>query len=83
VRTAGNHKDGMNYKAILDLKAAYESVPLQLIMRRVREKLPQHLADMVALCLQPSVIKTKGDRSGTTAAVTRGVPQEGTASPVM
>ena len=81
VRHAANAQDGFVYTAVLDLKSAYDSVPRDLLMKRVRGKLPSTTADMIALELQPMCITTKGDTSGATSKVSIGVPQGGKSSP--
>ena len=81
VRHSFHYHKGLKYTAVLDLKSAYDSVPRDILMERVRSKLPKQTADMIALELQPITIFTKGDTSGTTAEVSIGVPQGGKSSP--
>ena len=81
VRHAYNHHDGYRYTAVLDLKSAYDSVPRDILMRRVRRRLHPSTADMIALELQPMTIVTKGDASCSTAQISVGVPQGGKSSP--
>ena len=81
VRHAYNYTQGLKYTAVLDLKSAYDRVPRDILMARVRQKLPRQTADMIALELQPMTIVTKGDPTGTSAHVSIGVPQGGKSSP--
>ena len=81
IRHAHSYESGYKFTAVLDLKSAYDSVPRDILMNRVRQKLSKGTADMIALELQPMTIATKGDTSGTTAKVYIGVPQGGKSSP--
>ena len=81
VRHAYNHHAGYKFTAVLDLKSAYDSVPRGNLLHRVRQRLQQSTADMIALELQPMTIVTKGDISCTTAQISVGVPQGGKSSP--
>ena len=81
LRHAASTADGFKYTAILDLKSAYDSVPREKLMQKVRHKLSSHTASMIALELQPMTIVTKGDLSATTAIVSRGMPQGASSSP--
>lgn len=77
IRTAGHHTAGLQYTAVLDLKGAYDAVPRDKVMQRVRKKLTPLLANMTALALQPATVTTRGDETHATAEISRGVTQGG------
>lgn len=81
VRHVASTSHGFKYTAVLDLKAAYPSVPRDKLMEKVNAKLSPRTAAMIALELQPETIVTKGDPTGTTGTITLGVPQGGSSSP--
>ena len=81
VRWGANLTKRLTHTAVLDLKAAYDTVPRDKLMTRVKRHLDPDLTDMVALSLQPNTIVTKGDRTGYKGMVTRGVAQGSSLSP--
>ncbi len=68
------HK-GQRSIAVLDLTAAYDSVPRIHIRERVRKFLPRTLSDMFEAFLAPAWISTLGDTKERWFVVDRGVPQ--------
>ena len=83
LRHAASTAQGFSHTAVLDLKGAYPSVPRDLLMETVHNKLSPSIASMIALELQPQTITTKGDITGATGQVTIGVPQGGSSSPAL
>ncbi len=72
---------GQRSIAVLDLTAAYDSVPRIHIRERVRKFLPKTLSDMIEAFLAPAWISTLGDTQERWFVVDRGVPQGSPLSP--
>ncbi len=62
---------GQQCIAVLDLTAAYETVPRKHLVDRVRNVLPQSLPNMVEAFLTPSWINTVGDAKNSWFVVDR------------
>lgn len=73
----------MPVTAILDLRAAYDSVPRKLMWEIIEERLDPNLAKMGAMALQPLEGKTKHDQTDQKAEVEIGVPQGSPLSPTL
>lgn len=71
------------YTAILDLQAAYDSVPRDLLMEVVQGRINPNITKMVAMALQPLNIKTKNDPSNNISEIKTGVPQGSPLSPTL
>ncbi|PXF39484.1 hypothetical protein BWQ96_10831 [Gracilariopsis chorda] len=54
---------GMPFTAVLDLKKAYDTVPRDKLMQIVEQKLPKHIANMIAYLLQPTILRTARDNT--------------------
>ncbi len=65
----------------LDLTAAYDSVPREPLIQRMRKLLPKNLCDMIEVFLTPSWINTAGDTTKNWFFVDRGVLQGSNLSP--
>lgn len=74
-------RKGHNYLAVLDLKAAYDSVRRDDVLRICNHKLPQYVNAMLPAVLQPQRVTTQGQNSSIIAHVTMGVPQGDRPSP--
>ena len=61
--------------AILDLKAAHDTVPRDRLIKILQDRLSENLAKMIVHMLQPNIFETVEDRTETTATDDRGVPQ--------
>ena len=83
VRVTEAIRQGKQYVAILDLKAAYDTVPRDKLIKIVQDRLPGNLAKMIGYMLQPNIFETVGDPTGTTAMGDRGVPQGSPLSPAL
>ena len=67
--------------AVLDLKAAYHSVPRDKLMELVSAALSKELANMVYLTLEPGTVSTVFDEKSTRLTIEKGMPQGSPLSP--
>lgn len=65
----------MGSTAILDLKAAYDSVLRRKLYRVIQESLDRETTDMVAFALQPVASETQGDTTRKRGTISKGVCQ--------
>lgn len=71
----------MHITAVLDLKAAYDSVPRKSIHEVVRTSQCDQVMDMVFFALQPITVTTQGDKTRKTGTIAKGVCQGKPLSP--
>lgn len=64
----------MSINAILDLRAAYDSVPRNLMLEVMRKRIGPNLTKIGAMTLQPLVVKSKLDKTDQRAKIKKGVP---------
>ena len=83
VRVTEAIRQGKKYVAILDLKAAYDTVPRDKLIKIIQQRLPGNLAKMIGYMLQPNIFETVGDPTATIATGDRGVPQGSPLSPAL
>lgn len=76
-------KDGYEYAAVLDLKAAYDRVPRDKLSDLLRARLPSNLHKQIVYFLGPSEARATGDNQDLPARITRGVPQGSPLSPAI
>ena len=81
LRSKASMRKGALRIAVLDLKAAYDSVPRGALMHLVRKALSPDLANMVHLFLAPGKVAAVGDAHPQWYTVDRGVPQGSPLSP--
>ena len=67
----------------MDLAKAYDRVDRKRLMDKLYQILPQNLARMASLFLQPIQVRTKGDVTSTTIEYKAGVTQGGPSSPML
>lgn len=73
----------MPYTAVLDFKAAYDSVPRDNLMQTLTEQLPGNLTKAIAMTLQDLNVETIDDNTNKTATIQRGVTQGSPLSPTI
>ena len=83
VQTIATMMGGNTWAAVLDLKAAYDSVPQDKLIHMCDKKLPPNMVAMITHLVQPLTVKTSGDPLQTIGTITRGVTQGGPCSPVL
>ena len=83
VQTIATIKGGNILAALLDLKAADDSIPRDMLIRMCLQKLPPNMVAMITHILQPLPVKTSGAPLQTIGTITRGVTQGGPCSPVL
>lgn len=70
--------------AVLDIAKAYEKVIRKLLTEKLlRQGFPDNLVNQLILFLLTLLVKTAGDLTETTAVLTTGLVQRGTASPAL
>ena len=82
VQTIATIKRGNTWAAVLDLKAAYDSVPRDKLIHMCAKNLPSNMVAMITHLVQPLTVKTSCDPLQT-IGITRGVTQGGPCSPVL
>lgn len=83
VRTVASMQEESPWAAVLDLKAAYDTVPKHRVQQRCDAKLPGALAGMVSHVIAPIQVSTVGDPGEETYWLQKGVPQGGAVSPTL
>lgn len=83
LRTLQSQSQGDALCAILDLKAAYPSVPRDILIRELHRRVPSDLANQVEYFLQPTTFYTAGDPEKKEHTLERGVPQGSPLSPAL
>ncbi len=74
-------QQGHGCVAILDLKAAYDSVPRNNLVRRIRMVLEKETAEMIVPFLEPSMVQTGHGKEEERFSVDRRVAQGSPLSP--
>lgn len=78
-----NNAQPMRSTPIIDLKAAYNSVPRKKLYRTIQERLDRAATDMVSSGLQPVTIETRGDTTGKRGTISKDVCQGWPLSPTI
>lgn len=69
--------------AVLDLQSAYDRVRRDKLLQLCAQHLPPDLLGMVQSLLVATAVTTQGQKDGTSATITRGVPQGDVPSPAL
>lgn len=83
LRAKNSMKNGHPFVAVLDLSAAYDRVPRDILIKRLNEKLPHDIVRIVEYLLKLSCVTSAGDETRTRCIVDRGVPQGSPLSPCL
>ena len=83
VQTIATMRGENTSAAVLDLKAAYDSVARDELIHMCAQKLSPNMVAMRTHLLQPLTVKTSSDPLQTIGTITRGMTQGGPCSPVL